>query len=115
MECLQVQDYTKVRVINPTISALWLFLMKYFIAEPKTSSLLIIPKMKNINSKLPKYSRKNFRRNDQGSYILVEAEKSITSNKTQKSFKLLSEESKAKTQNLSSEIREINARELVKE
>jgi hypothetical protein len=73
-----------------------------------SSSLLIIPKMKSINSKLSQ-NRKNFKKNDDGSYILVGNHNDSNMNtQSQKEFGPLQEESKIKTQNLSNELRAIN-------
>lgn len=65
--------------------------------------------MKSINSKLPQ-SRRNFKKNENGSYIMVEKTDTeiITDGKAQKEFRLLPEETKARTQNLSNELRAIN-------
>jgi hypothetical protein len=73
-----------------------------------SSSLLVMPKMKSINSKLPQ-NRKNFKKNDDGSYILVANHNDTNMNtNSQKELGPLQEESKTKTQNLANELRSIN-------
>ena len=78
-------------------------------ARGTKSSVLIIPRMKSINSRLPqKTERKKFRQNNKGSYILVSTKTGLVSSKTQKELKKADFDSKARTQELTSELHEIN-------
>lgn len=69
--------------------------------KPWQSGILVIPK--SSNSKLP---RKKFKKDDKGSYVLIEKENFDVS---QKSFPLLSEHEKSKTQNLGNQLSQLNA------
>lgn len=78
-------------------------------ARGAKSSVLVIPRMKSINSKLPQAAdRKKFRQNNKGSYILVNTKTGLVSSRTQKELKPFDFESKARTQELSSSLSEIN-------
>ena len=73
----------------------------------KSSSLLVIPRMHSINSKLPKQPQKSFKPVNNASYVVIAKDApTLTNVNKQKSYKLLSdyESEKAKTQLLSSQL-----------
>ena len=79
-----------------------------------SSSLLVIPKMKSINSKLAS-KRMNFRQNEQGSYILVTSEENSEHVPTQKTFRLFADNHKSRTQNMGGGLSGLRSEELISE